>query len=498
MPYIGRTLGQGTRSRFLYTATAGQTTFSGSDSQSNTLAYADNNGLDCFQNGVLLKGGGADYTATTGTSVVLTTGASVNDVIEILVYDVFAIADHVKKSGDTITGQLNANGGAVFNEDSADVDFRVESNGNANMLFVDGGNDSVVIGHNAEIPIVNANVELSVIGTNSTLGVARFGGAPTIALAASASGTVGSFSALSDDDAMGYIFFGGDDGTDIRSAGASINAAVDGTPGSNDMPGRLVFSTTADGASSPTEAMRIDKSGNVGIGTTVGTKALTVARNIGGTEGDILDIESNGSGGGTQPMIRFGTVPANGNTLGRIGFIDIPSYGGGFVVECNTGSVGDSTTEHFRVSKNGDLTATDTSISSNSDSRLKKDISDYTYDLEKFKSYDVKQFNWKNPKLHGDKTNQIGFLAQDVQSIDPQWVGEIPIKTKSEDAQYLDKDLMSLTSKLGEKDAMYISVIQQLIAKNDALEVRIKKLEDEQLLTKVETLEAKVTALEAK
>ena len=107
MPYIGRTLGQGTRSRFLYTATAGQTTFSGSDSQSNTLAYADNNGLDCFQNGVLLKGGGADYTATTGTSVVLTTGASVSDVIEILVYDVFAIADHVKKSGDTMTGVLN-------------------------------------------------------------------------------------------------------------------------------------------------------------------------------------------------------------------------------------------------------------------------------------------------------------------------------------------------------------------------------------------------------
>ena len=107
MPYIGRTLGQGTRSRFLYTATAGQTTFSGSDTQSNTLAYADNNGVDCFQNGVLLKGGGADYTATSGTSVVLTTGASVSDVIEILVYDVFAIADHVKKSGDTMTGVLN-------------------------------------------------------------------------------------------------------------------------------------------------------------------------------------------------------------------------------------------------------------------------------------------------------------------------------------------------------------------------------------------------------
>jgi len=112
MPYIGRTLGQGTRSRFLYTATANQTTFSGSDTQSNTLAYADNNGLDCFQNGVLLKGGGADYTATTGTSVVLTTGASASDVIEILVYDVFAIADHVKKSGDAMTGALSIDTGA--------------------------------------------------------------------------------------------------------------------------------------------------------------------------------------------------------------------------------------------------------------------------------------------------------------------------------------------------------------------------------------------------
>ena len=45
-----------------------------------------------------------------------------------------------------ITGVLSAKGGAVFNQNSADVDFRVESNGNANMLFVDGGNNRVGIG----------------------------------------------------------------------------------------------------------------------------------------------------------------------------------------------------------------------------------------------------------------------------------------------------------------------------------------------------------------
>ena len=146
MPYIGRTLGQGTRSRFLYTATAGQTTFSGSDSQSNTLAYADNNGLDCFQNGVLLKGGGADYTATTGTSVVLTTGASVSDVIEILVYDVFAIADHVKKSGDAMTGALtniDVNGSELVLD--ADGDTSITADTDDQIDFKTGGTDRVTI-----------------------------------------------------------------------------------------------------------------------------------------------------------------------------------------------------------------------------------------------------------------------------------------------------------------------------------------------------------------
>ena len=46
----------------------------------------------------------------------------------------------------TATGEFKSNGGVIFNEDSADLDFRVESNGNANMLFVDGGNDRVGIG----------------------------------------------------------------------------------------------------------------------------------------------------------------------------------------------------------------------------------------------------------------------------------------------------------------------------------------------------------------
>jgi hypothetical protein len=55
---------------------------------------------------------------------------------------------------------------------------------------------------------------------------------------------------------LGYLGWRGYDGTNLIYA-ASISGEVDGNPGTNDMPGRLVFSTTADGASSPTEQLRI-------------------------------------------------------------------------------------------------------------------------------------------------------------------------------------------------------------------------------------------------
>ena len=54
-----------------------------------------------FQNGAL-KGGGTDYTATSGTSVVLATGASVSDVTEIIVYDVFSVGNFYNRTdGDS-------------------------------------------------------------------------------------------------------------------------------------------------------------------------------------------------------------------------------------------------------------------------------------------------------------------------------------------------------------------------------------------------------------
>ena len=79
--------------------------------------------------------------------------------------------------------------------------------------------------------------------------------------------STGSNTVVQDDDSLGEIKFRGADGTDKATEGARITASVDGTPGSNDMPGRLTFHTTADGASSPTERARIDSSGNVSVAT---------------------------------------------------------------------------------------------------------------------------------------------------------------------------------------------------------------------------------------
>ena len=97
MPYIGKAPQQGIRNRFIYQATAGQTSFSGSDANSLSLTYPDGEYVDVYQNSILLKPA-TDYTATSGTSVVLVTGASANDVVEIVVYDTFSIANSYTKS----------------------------------------------------------------------------------------------------------------------------------------------------------------------------------------------------------------------------------------------------------------------------------------------------------------------------------------------------------------------------------------------------------------
>lgn len=80
----------------------------------------------------------------------------------------------------------------------------------------------------------------------------------------SGSGTVGVHSVVANNESLGRISFGGSDGTNFIEA-ARISVTVGGTPGTNDMPGVITFSTTADGASSPTDRMFISASGAVTV-----------------------------------------------------------------------------------------------------------------------------------------------------------------------------------------------------------------------------------------
>ena len=131
MPYIGKAPNQGVRTRFIYQATAGQTSFSGSDANSNTLTYADGEYVDVYQNGILLKPA-TDYPSTTGTTVVLVTGASVNDVVEIVVYDAFSIANsYTKSESDTRYPFLGNDSIIRTNGQTISADITISSTTNA-------------------------------------------------------------------------------------------------------------------------------------------------------------------------------------------------------------------------------------------------------------------------------------------------------------------------------------------------------------------------------
>ena len=80
----------GTAARFKYTASANQTTFTGSDDSGNTLAY-DAGFIDVYLNGAKLVNG-TDVTVTSGSSIVLASGATLNDIISIVAYGTFNVA----------------------------------------------------------------------------------------------------------------------------------------------------------------------------------------------------------------------------------------------------------------------------------------------------------------------------------------------------------------------------------------------------------------------
>ena len=114
MPYLGRsTDGFGVRDRFVFTASGSETSLSGSDDNSRTLKYQDGTYIDVFMNGVLLLRG-TDYNTTTANTIGGLASLAASDIVEIIVYDVFSVADTVSQTGGTYTGDVSFSSTTTF------------------------------------------------------------------------------------------------------------------------------------------------------------------------------------------------------------------------------------------------------------------------------------------------------------------------------------------------------------------------------------------------
>ena len=107
MAYLGRsTDGFGVRDRFVFTASGSETSLSGSDDNGRTLKFDDGTYVDVYMNGVLLLRG-TDYNTTTTNTIGGLASLAASDIIEVIVYDVFSVADTVSKtSGGSFGGAV--------------------------------------------------------------------------------------------------------------------------------------------------------------------------------------------------------------------------------------------------------------------------------------------------------------------------------------------------------------------------------------------------------
>ena len=143
----------GTADRFKYTATASQTTFTGADDNANTLAY-DAGFLDVYLNGIKLVNG-SDFTASSGSSIVLTTGASASDILEVIAYGTFQLANFSITDANDVPNSLGTAGQVLkVNSGATALEF-----GNASSAEVYGFNKDTSTNTNLIVTTTNQGVD---------------------------------------------------------------------------------------------------------------------------------------------------------------------------------------------------------------------------------------------------------------------------------------------------------------------------------------------------
>ena len=270
----------------------------------------------------------------------------------------------------------------------------------------------------------------------------------------SARGSVASPSTLNSVDTIGGIYFRGHDGTSFKT-GAQIQAQIDGITPSSDLPSRLVFSTTADGASSPTTHLAIRANGNIHY------KSSVINANGVGNSPSAEGIEMGGGFIGQQ----FPSTSTNGT------YFNIFFRG--------TSIIGS-------ITQNG---TTQVSYNTSSDYRLKENIEEISGALIYLKNLKPCKFNFISEP---DRTIH-GFLAHEVQTIVPEAItGEKDEVDEDGNPQYQGIDQSKLVPLL-------TAALQEAIAKIEALEgmVAVNNITIDEQQHQLSTLEARLTALES-
>jgi len=128
MAYIGKSpTGTGVRQRYYFTATGGETSISGTDDNGLTLVFSDGKYVDVMLNGVTLVAG-TDYNTSTANTIGGLAALSASDIVEVVVYDIFTVADTVSaKDGGTFASNVTVSGTVTANQLDTD---NIRINGN--------------------------------------------------------------------------------------------------------------------------------------------------------------------------------------------------------------------------------------------------------------------------------------------------------------------------------------------------------------------------------
>jgi hypothetical protein len=244
MAYIGTSPSNGVRRKHTYTATAGQTSFSGNDDNGISLVYVDTEYLDVYQNGVKLVAV-SDYASTTGTSVVLTQGASVSDIIEIIVFDIFSVADTVSaKDGGNFGGSVTVSGDLTIPDKiihDGDTNTAIRFPSADTVTFETGGSEAVRIDSSQNLLLAKTSSTSSTVGCElNAIGRAMFtrdGGLPLLLNRETDDGTIAQF--RKDNSVIGNIgsnsglFYIGQGDTTLMFSDAGNQLLPRGTDGAS-------------------------------------------------------------------------------------------------------------------------------------------------------------------------------------------------------------------------------------------------------------------------